>query len=146
MKRSKHRVPKNGAPAIDITKPGQFNNGNVEVIMPEIPPAVPPKAIVDEVLINGRRYRVPERIITMDFWSKTGRGRPPQDECVPSHNTKCVPLITMLCRKYSASTLSSPLTSLNSLSDDDMEELSPIGPPINAFSIEDLKAALVCLL
>jgi hypothetical protein len=35
------------------------------------PPAVPrKKVIVDEVLINGRKYRVPERYIILDFWNK----------------------------------------------------------------------------
>lgn len=40
------------------------------------PPAiVPEKLNVDEVLINGRRYRVPERVITLDFWDKVSRNR-----------------------------------------------------------------------
>ena len=40
------------------------------------PPAfVPERVNVDEVLINGRRYRVPERVITLDFWDKVKRGR-----------------------------------------------------------------------
>ncbi len=39
------------------------------------------KVPVDEVLINGRRYRVPERVIVLGFWSKVrqtrnGGGRP----------------------------------------------------------------------
>ena len=36
---------------------------------------MPPRFHVDEVLINGRRYRVPERIITMDFWNRTKKGQ-----------------------------------------------------------------------
>ena len=36
---------------------------------------VPDKVNVDEVLINGRRYRVPERIITLDFWDKVAKNR-----------------------------------------------------------------------
>lgn len=37
---------------------------------------IPPKVAVEEVLINGRRYRVPERVITMDFWNKaTGKDK-----------------------------------------------------------------------
>ena len=27
----------------------------------------------DEVLINGRRYRVPERVIVLDFWNKLNK-------------------------------------------------------------------------
>lgn len=38
--------------------------------------------IVDEVLINGRRYRVPERIIMLDFWDKVTRGHNQYDEYV----------------------------------------------------------------
>ena len=33
----------------------------------ELPP-------VDEIFINGRRYRVPERVIILDFWSKLKPG------------------------------------------------------------------------
>lgn len=68
----KRRVPKHNAPPIEITKPNQFNNGNIEVIQPQASSAVQSqnKVTVDEVLINGRRYRVPERVIMLDFWSK----------------------------------------------------------------------------
>lgn len=31
------------------------------------------KVFVDEVLINGRRYRVPERVVILDFWNKLNR-------------------------------------------------------------------------
>ena len=36
------------------------------------------KLILDEVLINGRRYRVPERVIMLDFWSKISKGEHPE--------------------------------------------------------------------
>ncbi|EKM55772.1 uncharacterized protein PHACADRAFT_256634 [Phanerochaete carnosa HHB-10118-sp] len=127
----KKRIPKNNAPPIEVMKPGQFNNGNIEVTQPETPNAPPPKLIVDEVLINGRRYRVPERVITMDFWSKTGKGRPHlQDECPPH------------------SALSSPLTSLSSvgpMDDDDIEDIAlKVDPQDNKmqFDLDQLKAAL----
>ena len=55
-------------------KPRQYNNGNIEVIHPELPTAAPnPRIAVDEVLINGRRYRIPEKIIVLDFWSKLNK-------------------------------------------------------------------------
>ena len=66
------------ATPIDITKPRQWNNGNIEIIQADVAPAparVPEKINADEVLINGRRYRVPERIITLDFWDKVKRNR-----------------------------------------------------------------------
>jgi hypothetical protein len=71
--RTKRRIPKQNANTIEITKPNQFNNGNIEVIHPETASRLPQKVSVDEVLINGRRYRVPERVITLDFWGKLGR-------------------------------------------------------------------------
>lgn len=30
---------------------------------------------VDEVYINGRRYRVPERVILLDFWDRVSSGK-----------------------------------------------------------------------
>ena len=75
LQQPKKRVPKNNAPPIDVTKLGQFNNGNIEIV--ETPSFRPlnaqPKVNVDEVLINGRRYRVPERIILLDFWNKISK-------------------------------------------------------------------------
>ena len=55
-------------------KPRQYNNGNIEVIHPELSTAPSnPRIAVDEVLINGRRYRIPEKIIVLDFWSKLNK-------------------------------------------------------------------------
>ncbi|OCH95270.1 hypothetical protein OBBRIDRAFT_800668 [Obba rivulosa] len=118
--RPKRRVPRTNAVPIDITKPHERNNGNIEIIQSEseTPPA--PKVAVDEVLINGRRYRIPERVIQLDFWSKLGK----------SHGQTEDPL-------------SSPLTSLTSL-DESMEPNSSI-PPLSLFSVEDVKLAhLLC--
>lgn len=36
------------------------------------------KLDLDEVLINGRRYRVPERVIILDFWSKISKEHYPE--------------------------------------------------------------------
>lgn len=71
----KRRIPKQNAPPIEITKTKQFNNGNIEVIQPQSSASAQNKVAVDEVLINGRRYRVPERVIKLDFWSKISSGR-----------------------------------------------------------------------
>lgn len=92
----KRRIPKQNATPIDITKPNQWNSGNIEVIHPQ-PAAMTEKLVLDEVLINGRRYRVPERIIMLDFWSKISRD--------PHQNRGEDP----------PSRVSSPLTSLSSL-------------------------------
>jgi hypothetical protein len=71
----KRRIPKQNAPPIEITKPSQFNNGNIEVIQPQAVFGNQNKMAVDEVLINGRRYRVPERVIMLDFWNKISSDR-----------------------------------------------------------------------
>lgn len=78
IKMPKRRIPKQNAPPIEITKPKQFNNGNIEVTQPQTVSGVQSKVAVDEVLINGRRYRVPERVIKLDFWSKISSDRNPR--------------------------------------------------------------------
>ncbi|KAG6816942.1 hypothetical protein H0H87_001457 [Tephrocybe sp. NHM501043] len=99
----KHRIPKQNAAPVEITKPRQYNNGNIEVTHPiAMQPANAPRVTVDEVLINGRRYRVPERVIVLDFWNKLNKSEPQIDK-----------------ESNIASGMSSPLTSLSSLDDDD---------------------------
>jgi hypothetical protein len=63
---------------VTITKPGQRNNGNIEVIMDSEPMQANPHAMrvaYEEVKINGQRYRVPEEIIMLDFWNKAKRNK-----------------------------------------------------------------------
>jgi hypothetical protein len=62
-------------------KPNQCNNGNIEISYPEAASQPVKKEAVDEVLINGRRYRIPERVILLDFWNKVGGGRGGRDRC-----------------------------------------------------------------
>ncbi|KAF9818920.1 hypothetical protein IEO21_02458 [Rhodonia placenta] len=108
----KRRIPKANAVPIDITRPHQYNNGNIEIIQPEIPVPPPHKVPVDEVLINGRRYRIPEKIITLDFWNKVSRNRGFMEE-----------------HSEDGSAVSSPLSSLSSLpEDDDAPMLDPSAP------------------
>jgi hypothetical protein len=57
---------------IDITKPRQFNNGNIDIVHPQ-GTSIAEKLILDEILINGRRYRVPEKVIMLDFWNKISK-------------------------------------------------------------------------
>ncbi|KAI0340697.1 hypothetical protein BDW22DRAFT_1360130 [Trametopsis cervina] len=123
----KRRIPKANAPPIEITKPNERNNGNIEVILPETPAAPPPKLAIDEVLINGRRYRVPERVITMDFWNKSSKKRPQQYE---SYDI--------------SSAASSPLSSLSSLPDDDMyqREAKPHSLLPRPLNLDELRAVV----
>ncbi|TCD63891.1 hypothetical protein EIP91_004800 [Steccherinum ochraceum] len=118
----KKRVPR-GATSVDVVKPGEVNNGNIEVIQPEASLLVQPTSMaIEEVLINGRRYRVPEKIITMDFWKKTRRREPLRDDEV-------------------SSAMSSPLTSISSLEDGD--DATPPTPKLGLFNVEELKAAML---
>ncbi|KAF8906018.1 hypothetical protein CPB84DRAFT_1889744 [Gymnopilus junonius] len=123
----KRRIPKQHAAPIEITKSHQYNNGNIEVIHPEYLTAMPKAPVpVEEVLINGRRYRVPERVIVLDFWNKLNKW----DE----HVMKDVD---------TASGMSSPLTSLSSLDDSDDHLTSP--SPNSSMDLDDLSAAqLLC--
>jgi hypothetical protein len=76
----KRRIPKQNNTLIDITRPGQRNNGNLEII-PAVQPPVD-RVETDDLVINGRRYRIPERIITLDFWNKLSRPLTRSDEWV----------------------------------------------------------------
>ncbi len=134
--------PKQHAIPIEIHKPRQYNNGNIEVIHPEYSSTVPNRNMpTDEVLINGRRYRVPERVIVLDFWNKLNKW----DEHINkwghfSYNRLCI--LTTNRDSDAVSGMSSPLTSLSSLDDSD-EPLSPIG--ISNGDIDELSAAQVNL-
>jgi hypothetical protein len=57
---------------IDVERRGQSNNGNIQVIPDESHRA---RMRYDEFLINRKKYRVPERIIRLDFWAKMGLGK-----------------------------------------------------------------------
>lgn len=69
IKRIKHRIPRQHPMVIDVARPGEANNGNIEILDIETS-STHDKFTVDEVFINGKRYRVPERIIKLDFWDK----------------------------------------------------------------------------
>lgn len=58
-------------------KPGQTNNGNVDISEPMETSSLSESVPVDEVFINGRRYRIPERTVVLDFWNKINRDRNP---------------------------------------------------------------------
>lgn len=62
-------MPKSGLPTKTITKPFQRNNGNIEVIS-SAPESVHEPVEYEEVVINAKKYRVPESTIRLDFWSK----------------------------------------------------------------------------
>ncbi|EIW60665.1 uncharacterized protein TRAVEDRAFT_57839 [Trametes versicolor FP-101664 SS1] len=129
----KRRIPRANATPIEITKPRQWNNGIIEITGTEAAPApvvVPPKLNVDEVLINGRRYRVPERIITLDFWDKISKNQGGYSEA--SREVE------------DSSRMSSPLTSLSSLDDESIPPLS-ISADSSLYTLDDVRfAELLC--
>ncbi|KAH9857789.1 hypothetical protein C2E23DRAFT_292302 [Lenzites betulinus] len=127
---AKRRIPRMHATPIEITKPRQWNNGIIEIINTDaapLPAVVPAKLNVDEVLINGRRYRVPERIITLDFWDKVSKDRYGHSETQEVDDS---------------SRLSSPLTSLSSLDDEGVPSLSLES---SLYTMDDVRfAQLLC--
>ncbi|KAL1691417.1 hypothetical protein GGG16DRAFT_124900 [Schizophyllum commune] len=77
--RPKNRIPKD-AKDEEILHTGQFNNGNIEIVpMERNTSQQSNKMDVDELTINGRRYRVPEKVIVLDFWNKVATN-PPSEE------------------------------------------------------------------
>ncbi|TFK55031.1 hypothetical protein OE88DRAFT_991469 [Heliocybe sulcata] len=98
----KRRIPKHNAPPIEVGRLNQWNNGNIEIIQSE-PVSAVPKVAVDEVMINGRRYRVPEKVVVLDFWNKVKNNH--------GHRRRDFDI---------RSAASSPLTSLSELDMDDI--------------------------
>ncbi|KAF8759743.1 PHD-finger [Rhizoctonia solani] len=124
----KIRIPKAGGKVVTITKPGQRNNGNVEVIMDSEPVQLNSQAMrvaYEEVKINGQRYRVPEETILLDFWNKVKRNRMYEVSWNPPPAPAPPPIAQVATPARSAqgdlTPSSSPLTSLSSLSDHDDE-------------------------
>ncbi|KAJ9125887.1 hypothetical protein QFC24_002671 [Naganishia onofrii] len=65
----KKRTLKNGIEVVTVNQPGQPNNGLIDVIDEE---AERRRIAYQNMFINGKRYKVPEKIIQLDFWSKLG--------------------------------------------------------------------------
>lgn len=54
---------------VDISSEGASNNGNI-IVLPDEP--VRPIMQFEDLIINRKKFRVPEKIIKLDFWSKLG--------------------------------------------------------------------------
>jgi len=54
---------------VDIDHRGMRNNGNITVV-----PDPEARELMDyeDMIINKKKYRVPEKIIRLDFWDKLG--------------------------------------------------------------------------
>lgn len=64
----RRRTVRHGLETVDVEKPGEYNNGNITVVESEEKPksAIPH----EDMVINNRRYRVPEKVIQLDFWNR----------------------------------------------------------------------------
>lgn len=123
--RFKHRIPRQNPVVIDVTCPGEANNGNIEILDVGTS-SNHDKFAVDEVFINGKRYRVPERIIKLDFWDKVNMLHCPTQRS-----------------RYNPDVLLSPLTSLSSLDGDESETTTK--NPLQGMGVEDVRLALLLL-
>ncbi|WVN86296.1 uncharacterized protein L203_101459 [Cryptococcus depauperatus CBS 7841] len=54
---------------MDVDSRGQWNNGNI-VIAPVSEGSAESEVDFDDMIINRKRYRVPEKVIRLDFWDK----------------------------------------------------------------------------
>jgi hypothetical protein len=138
-KRIKHRIPRQNPAVIDVVRPGQVNNGNIEILDTETSSTLD-KVAVDEVFINGKRYRVPERVIKLDFWDKVHTPHCPTQRFVKACSLPWQ--LTRRCNrpKNNADVLLSPLTSLSSLDGDENETVKN---PLEGMGVEDVRLALV---
>jgi hypothetical protein len=62
------RTIRNGLETVEVSTAGEHNNGNI-VVVPDEPPR-PAEIAAEDMVINNRRYRVPEQVIQLDFWNK----------------------------------------------------------------------------
>ncbi|KZT33985.1 hypothetical protein SISSUDRAFT_1053497 [Sistotremastrum suecicum HHB10207 ss-3] len=128
------RIPRNGLPPIEVKTTGLKNNGNIEII-PLDDNTISNTTNAEEVLINGRTYRVPERVIILDFWDKVV-GKVGQQS---DHPQRDVP-------SEISSPLLSPLTPLSSIEDFDkahvLQSQSRESPPLGAKAVAEVLCQL----
>jgi len=69
---TRRRTLRNKLETVDVESQGQPNNGNIWVV-----PDGEARPIIEfeDLIINKRKYRVPEKIIRLDFWEKLGLGK-----------------------------------------------------------------------
>ncbi|EJT96841.1 hypothetical protein DACRYDRAFT_119885 [Dacryopinax primogenitus] len=121
------RIPAKGVKTVDVNQRNKPNNGIIDVIFPEEDLS---SMKVENVVINGKRYRIPEKTIILDFWDAL-QGKRPEPAGTESVRTSVAPTDVLTPLPNPAltrtagldSAFSSPLSSLSSLSsvsDEDM--------------------------
>ncbi|KZP01235.1 hypothetical protein CALVIDRAFT_127838 [Calocera viscosa TUFC12733] len=126
------RIPAKGVKTIEVQQRNRPNNGIIDVVFGEEDLA---SMKVENVVINGKRYRIPEKTIILDFWDAL-QGKQPQPACTESLRTSEAPtdILTPLPDAPLTRTagldsgFSSPLSSLSSLSSIPEEEISSDPP------------------
>lgn len=67
----RRRTIRNNLETVDVESRGERNNGNILVVPDE---EARPVIEFEDLIINKKRYRVPEKVIRLDFWEKLGLG------------------------------------------------------------------------
>ncbi|WWC63404.1 uncharacterized protein I303_106004 [Kwoniella dejecticola CBS 10117] len=65
----RRRTIRNDIETVDVDSRNQPNNGNI-VVIPEPEPPKGPALDYEDMVINRKKFRVPEKIIKLDFWEK----------------------------------------------------------------------------
>lgn len=63
---ARRRTLRTGLQIVDVESAGQANNGNIQVMPDEDRRGLD----FEDLVINKKKYRVPEKIIKLDFWEK----------------------------------------------------------------------------
>lgn len=66
---SRRRTVRGNLETIEVEKRNEPNNGNI-VVVPEEDSR--PALKFEDLIINRTKYRIPEKIIRLDFWEKIG--------------------------------------------------------------------------
>ncbi|KZT61503.1 hypothetical protein CALCODRAFT_479784 [Calocera cornea HHB12733] len=135
------RIPAKGVKTIEVKQRNRPNNGIIDVVFGDEDLA---SMKIENVVINGKRYRIPEKTIILDFWDAL-QGKQPEFVGTESVRTSEAPTDILtplpdapLTRTAGLeSSFSSPLSSLSSLSSIPEEEISsdPLSEPMD----EDVK-------
>jgi hypothetical protein len=69
MGQKRRRTVREKLEVVEVSSEGTANNGNI-VVVPDEP--IKPIMEYEDLIINRKKFRVPEKIIKLDFWSKLG--------------------------------------------------------------------------
>ncbi|UOH83013.1 hypothetical protein LQV05_005726 [Cryptococcus neoformans] len=70
----RRRTLQDNIQTVEVVGKGQFNNGNVEIVN-DSGSSGTSEMEFEDTIINRRKFRVPEKIIRLDFWEKLKKER-----------------------------------------------------------------------